>query len=177
VSAGIAQSVRATRCGDRLPVGARFTAPAQTGPGAHPTFCTMSTGSLLGVKRPERGYYHQPQSNAEVKDGVELCMDFPCGPSWRVLGWPLPLLYFRSVLLSSYVCLLYCVCIAALTLGAGLLARRPCDRTPGLRVFFVSLCLQANSEMVRKFPSCYCILKEWHPPYVYQNYSRCMIKE
>jgi hypothetical protein len=28
----------------------RFSAPVQTGPGAHPTFCTMGTGSFLGVE-------------------------------------------------------------------------------------------------------------------------------
>jgi len=32
-------------------VGARFSAPVQTGPGAHPASCTMGTGSFLGVKR------------------------------------------------------------------------------------------------------------------------------
>ena len=36
--------------GDRIPVGARFSAPVQTGPGAHPASCTMGTGSLPGVK-------------------------------------------------------------------------------------------------------------------------------
>jgi hypothetical protein len=30
--------------------GARFSAPVQTGPGAHPASCTMSTGSLPGVE-------------------------------------------------------------------------------------------------------------------------------
>ena len=35
--------------------GARFSAPVQTGPGAHPTSYTMGTGSLLGVERPGRG--------------------------------------------------------------------------------------------------------------------------
>ena len=29
---------------------ARFSAPVQTGPGAHPVSCTMGTGSFLGVK-------------------------------------------------------------------------------------------------------------------------------
>jgi len=36
--------------GDRIPVGARFSAPAQTSPGAHPASCTMGTGSFPGVK-------------------------------------------------------------------------------------------------------------------------------
>ena len=30
--------------------GARFSAPVQTGPGAHPASCTMGTGIFLGVK-------------------------------------------------------------------------------------------------------------------------------
>ena len=30
---------------------ARFSAPVQTGPGAHPASCTMGTGSFPGVKR------------------------------------------------------------------------------------------------------------------------------
>jgi len=30
--------------------GARFSAPVQTGPGAHPNSCTMGTGSFPGVK-------------------------------------------------------------------------------------------------------------------------------
>ena len=32
------------------PGGARFSAPAQTGPGAHPTSCTMGTGSFPAAK-------------------------------------------------------------------------------------------------------------------------------
>jgi hypothetical protein len=37
---------------DRIPVGARFFAHIQTGPGAHPASCTMGTGSFPGVKQP-----------------------------------------------------------------------------------------------------------------------------
>ena len=46
--AEIAQSVRAGRSGDRNPVAERFSAPVQTGPGAHPPSYTMGTGSLPG---------------------------------------------------------------------------------------------------------------------------------
>jgi len=45
----------ATGCGLEGPgiesrVGARFSAPVQTGPGVHPASCTMGTGSFLRVK-------------------------------------------------------------------------------------------------------------------------------
>ena len=42
--------LRAGRSGDRIPVAARFSAPVQTGPEAHPASCTMDTGSFPGVK-------------------------------------------------------------------------------------------------------------------------------
>jgi hypothetical protein len=39
---------------------ARFSAPVQIGPGAHPASYKMSTGSFPGVKRPGRGDDHPP---------------------------------------------------------------------------------------------------------------------
>jgi hypothetical protein len=42
--------LRAERSGDRIPVGARFSAPGQTGPGAHQASCTVGTGSFPGVE-------------------------------------------------------------------------------------------------------------------------------
>jgi hypothetical protein len=42
--------LRAGRFGDRISVGARFSAPVQTSPGVHPASCTMGTGSFQGVK-------------------------------------------------------------------------------------------------------------------------------
>jgi len=81
------------RSGDRIQVGARFSAPVQTGPGAHPATYTMGTGSFLGVKQPERVIDHPPPYSAEVKERVELYLNSPSGRLWPVLRLTLPLLY------------------------------------------------------------------------------------
>ena len=85
--------LRAWRSGDRIPVEARFSTSVQTGPGAHPAFYTMGTGSFLGVKRPGRGVDHPPTSSAEVREREKLYFYSPFGPLWPVLGWTLRLLY------------------------------------------------------------------------------------
>ena len=66
--------------------GARFSAPFQTGPEAHPAFCTMGTGSFAGLKRLGRGVDHPPPSSAEVKERVEIHLYSPSGSSWPVIG-------------------------------------------------------------------------------------------
>ena len=71
-SVGIALATGWTVRGSN-PGGARFSAPVQTGPGAHPAFYTMGTGiSFSGVKRPGHGVDHPPLPSAEVKERVEL---------------------------------------------------------------------------------------------------------
>ena len=67
------------------------------------------------------------------------------------------------VFVVPYVYLLYYVCIAILTLDAGLLARSQYPEGPATGhldtgFFLVSLCLQANAEMVPQFPNCYYML-------------------
>ena len=52
--------------------GERFSAPVQTGPGAHPASYTMGTGPFPGIKRSKHGIDHPPSSSAEVKERVEL---------------------------------------------------------------------------------------------------------
>ena len=42
--------------------GARISAPVKTGPGAHPSSCTVGTGSFPGVQRPGRGADPPPPS-------------------------------------------------------------------------------------------------------------------
>ena len=50
-------------------MGARFSSPVQTGHGAHPAPYIISTGSLLGVKRPWRGVDHPPPSSVKKEYG------------------------------------------------------------------------------------------------------------
>jgi hypothetical protein len=79
-------SLLAARSGDRIPVGATFSAPIQTSPGAHPASYTTGTGSFLGIKQPGRGVDHPPPSSTEVKERVELYLYSPSGPSSPILG-------------------------------------------------------------------------------------------
>ena len=51
-------SLRSGLSGDRMPVGARFSAPAPTGHGTHPASYTMGTGSSPEVTRPGHGVTH-----------------------------------------------------------------------------------------------------------------------
>ena len=62
-------------------VGARFSVPLQTGPGAHPASYTVANVSLPGVKLPGRVINHPPPSNAEVEERVELYLYSSSGPS------------------------------------------------------------------------------------------------
>jgi len=57
---------------------------------AHPASYTMGTRSFPAVKRPGRGVDHTPQSSTEIKESVEPYLYSPSGPSWPVIGWPLP---------------------------------------------------------------------------------------
>jgi hypothetical protein len=53
---------------DGIPVGARFSAPVQTGPGAYPTSYAMGTGSSPELERPLCGVNHPPPSSATLKN-------------------------------------------------------------------------------------------------------------
>jgi hypothetical protein len=67
-------------------VGARFSAPVQTGPGDHPASYTVGTLSLPGFKWPGRGIDHPPPFSAEIKERVELYLYTTSEPSWLVIG-------------------------------------------------------------------------------------------
>jgi len=64
---------------------ARFSAPVQTGPWAHPASYTMGTGYFPVVNRPGRGLDHLKPSSAEVEERVELYPYSPSGPTWPVM--------------------------------------------------------------------------------------------
>ena len=66
--------------------GARFSAPVQTGPGAHPASYTRGTGSFLGVMRPGRGVDHPPHLKPRLKKEWSYTSTPPLGSSWPVLG-------------------------------------------------------------------------------------------
>ena len=66
-------------------MGVRFSALVHTGPGVHPAFYTMGTGSFPGVKRSGRGVDHPHPFSAEVKERVELYLYSPSGLMWPVL--------------------------------------------------------------------------------------------
>jgi hypothetical protein len=94
-------SVRSGGSGDRIPVGARFSAPVQTRPGAQTASYTMRDGSFPGVERPGCGVNHPPSPSVEVKEIVHLYIYFSV-PSQSVLGW-----YFTfTVTIGLFVCYL-----------------------------------------------------------------------
>jgi hypothetical protein len=99
-------------------MGARFSAPVQTGIGAHPASYTMGTslsrGPVLGPTQPPiqwvpvfpgdkvaGAWRCQPTlSSAGVNERVELYLYSPSGPSWSVLGWTIYLFCFPVTSIS-----------------------------------------------------------------------------
>ena len=76
-SVGIATR-RARRSGDRIPVGARFSAPFH-GPGAHPASYTMGTEFFPVVKWPERGLDQPPHLAPRLKKEYSYISTPPLG--------------------------------------------------------------------------------------------------
>jgi hypothetical protein len=85
-SVGTATSYGDGRSEDRIPLGAKFSPPVQTGPGHHTVSYTMGTRSFSSVNRRGRGVDHPPQSTAKVKERVEVYMYSPSGTAWPVVG-------------------------------------------------------------------------------------------
>jgi hypothetical protein len=70
--------LRAGRSGDRIPVGARFSAPVQSGLGAHPASCTMGTGYIPRVESG-RGVTLTPQPLLELRSKNRVAL-YLCSP-------------------------------------------------------------------------------------------------
>jgi hypothetical protein len=90
--------------------GARFSAPVQTDPGAHPASYTMGIGSFPGVKRPGHGVDHPAPCSAEVKERVDLYLYRPSGPSWPPLGRTL---LSCGAVVCSVVCHTCCLALSS----------------------------------------------------------------
>jgi hypothetical protein len=73
----IADSLWAGWSRDQILVGARFSAPIQTGPGAHPASYTKGIRSFLEVKWPRCGINHPLPYRADFKQKVELYLYSP----------------------------------------------------------------------------------------------------
>jgi hypothetical protein len=65
--------------------GMRFSAPVQTGPGAHPASYTVGTGSFPVVNWLGRGIDYSLPHSAEVKERVKIHLYSTSGPSWPVI--------------------------------------------------------------------------------------------
>jgi hypothetical protein len=61
-------TLRAERSGGRLPVGGEIFRTRPDRPCGPRSSYTMGTGSLPGIKRPERGFDHLLPSSAEGKE-------------------------------------------------------------------------------------------------------------
>ena len=66
--------------GDRIPVGARFSAPLQTGPEAHPAFCTMGTGSFPWLNSGQGVTLTLHAFSCRGQERVELYVYSPSAP-------------------------------------------------------------------------------------------------
>ena len=64
----------------------RFFAPFLTGPGCHPAYYRIGTGSRSRVKRLGYGVDKPPPFSAEDKEEVEVYLYSPSGPSWSDIG-------------------------------------------------------------------------------------------
>jgi hypothetical protein len=74
-------TVRGSNSKKKPPVGARFFAHVQTGPGAHPVSCTIGAGSFPAVKRLGRGD-HPPL----LEPRSRMNRAIPLLPLWALRG-------------------------------------------------------------------------------------------
>ena len=75
----VAKSLWGKRSADRIPVGARFSAPIQNGTGAYSATYAMDIVSFPGVNWPLHGVDQPLLSSAEVKERVDIYIYSPMG--------------------------------------------------------------------------------------------------
>jgi len=75
---------------NRIPVGAIFCTRPDRSWGPPRLLYNGYRVTFPEVKQPGLGVNHPSPSRAEVKVRVALCIYSLSGPSWPVLGWPLP---------------------------------------------------------------------------------------
>jgi len=117
-------------------VGARFSAPVQTGPGAHPASCTMGTGFFLGVKssRGVRLTPHPFYCRGQERIGVYLYS--PYGPyglyraSVPVQGCTLPFTFIIDLITILSIYLLGNIHLSQTVSGIKLSQRKAIDPIP-----------------------------------------------
>ena len=86
--------------------GARFSAPVQTGPEAHPTSCTMGSGSFPGVQRPGRDVDHPPHLAPRSKKE----QSYTSTPLWAFVACSRVKFTFTFIHVYIYIYIYSCVC-------------------------------------------------------------------
>ena len=93
--------LRARRFRDQIPLVARFFAPVQTSPGAHPIYREWIPGYFPEVNWPGRRLNHSSLSSSKVKEIVELYLYSPSRSSWPVIGRTVP--FYPSIVPIFFV--------------------------------------------------------------------------
>ena len=85
-------SLRAGRSGDRIPMGGgEILRTRPYWPWGPPSLLYNGYRVFPGGKAAGAWRWLSTPSNAEVREGEDLYLYSPSGPSWPVLGWTLPL--------------------------------------------------------------------------------------
>jgi hypothetical protein len=82
---------------------ARFSAPVQTGPGAHPASYTMGTSSFQGVKRPEHGVDQSPHLAPRLKKDQSYSSILPLDLRALFQGELHPLSFFTFLISHKFL--------------------------------------------------------------------------
>jgi len=143
---GPGREVGIGRSGDRIPVGARFSAPVQTGPGAHPASSTMGNGSFPGVKTA--GAWRSPLTPSSAV--VMKAYSHTSTPSMGLTACTEPqCLYKGDLYLFTFK---YCMTVSrSLLLRMRCVSDKSCRENPNTHFMLVNLFFPKIMPFVRKF--------------------------